>query len=81
MWCSCMNVKLVHISKNTTPMDVSVVVVGAGASGLVAAMAQFMHGMGFVRRCVLLTASKIQPTEPHMQICLGPSVASIILSP
>ena len=34
-----MNVKLVHISKNTTPMDVSVVVVGAGASGLVAAMA------------------------------------------
>ena len=62
-----MNVKLVHISKNTTPMDVSVVVVGAGASGLVAAMAQFMHGMGFVRRCVLLTASKIQLTKPPKQ--------------
>ena len=49
-------------------MDVSVSVVGAGASGLAAAMTLFMHGTGLVGRCVLLTASKIQLTKPHMQI-------------
>ena len=48
-------------------MDVSVAVVGAGASGLAADMALFMHGTGFVRRCVLLTASKIQLTKPPKQ--------------
>ena len=61
-------------------MDASVAVFGAGASGLAAAMALFMHGMGFVRRCVLLTTSKIQPTKPHKQICLGPSVVTVVMT-